>query len=181
VYAFGGALANNVWGTVRATVDADCLVAVPALKYQQLADGLNAMGCAIRGPDRSESPVTVEALLSQVRQRNCMEVFGGGLRAEMFVPVVALQNEILRRAVPVNLENRAVKVTTAEDIILLKMVFHRPKDLIDIGGILVAQCDRLDLDYIRGWSSKVLDDAARDELEALIHTYVSDANEAADD
>ena len=42
-YAVGGALANNYWGIIRATVDADCLVAVPPPKYQRLVDELTAI------------------------------------------------------------------------------------------------------------------------------------------
>jgi len=44
-YAFGGALANNYWGIVRTTVVVDCLVLIPALKCQALADQLTSIGC----------------------------------------------------------------------------------------------------------------------------------------
>jgi len=45
------------------------------------------------------------------------------------------------------LENRDVKVTTAEDLILLKMAFHREKDIGDVRGILRVQQTRLDLSW----------------------------------
>ena len=38
-HAFGGALANNYWGIVRATQDVHCLVLIPALTWQQLLVG----------------------------------------------------------------------------------------------------------------------------------------------
>ena len=43
-YAIGGAVASSFWGVPRTTQDADCLVAVPAIAYQRLADALNASG-----------------------------------------------------------------------------------------------------------------------------------------
>ena len=49
-YAIGGAVATSFWGVPRTTQDADCLVAVPAIAYQRLADVLNATGFVI---DRS--------------------------------------------------------------------------------------------------------------------------------
>ena len=39
-YAIGGAVATSFWGVPRTTQDADCLVAVPAVAYQRLADAL---------------------------------------------------------------------------------------------------------------------------------------------
>jgi hypothetical protein len=46
-YAIGGAGATSFWGVPRTTQDADCLVAVPAVAYQRLADALNAAGFVI--------------------------------------------------------------------------------------------------------------------------------------
>jgi hypothetical protein len=56
------AVATSFWGVPRTTQDADCLVAVPAIAYQRLADALNSTGFVM---DRSPGPqpVTVEALL----------------------------------------------------------------------------------------------------------------------
>ena len=71
------------------------------------------------------------------------------MRVEFFVPAVPLQEEILRRAVPLTLGGRPVPITTAEDLILLKLIVHRVKDLLDVRGILWLQRGRLDLDYLR--------------------------------
>jgi hypothetical protein len=55
-----------------------------------------------------------------------------------------------------------------EDLILLKMAFHRQKDLQDVRGILGVQKDRLDLAHLRSWSARTLDDQTADELDRLI-------------
>jgi hypothetical protein len=44
-YALGGALATSYWGIERSTQDIDCLIAIPAVSYQALADALAALGC----------------------------------------------------------------------------------------------------------------------------------------
>lgn len=72
-YAIGGAVATSFWCVPRTTQDADCLVAVPAVGYQRLADALNASGFEIdqaSGP----RPVTVVARLEPPAIRELEEL-----------------------------------------------------------------------------------------------------------
>jgi hypothetical protein len=170
-FALGGALANNYWGIVRATQDIDCLISVPALKYQLLADEFNAINFTLHDAAGNHCHVTVPLLSEQIRQRKVIECFQGPVRIELFVPAVPLQEEVLRRAVPMRLREQEIPITTAEDLILLKMAFHRAKDLQDVRGILWIQRGRLDLHYLRQWSEKSHDLATQRELEQLISEY----------
>jgi predicted nucleotidyltransferase len=170
-YAIGGALANNYWGVVRATQDIDCLVSLPAIKYQQFADELNGIGCVQLDATGNSVPVDVPRLLEQVQKHKVIECFLQSVRIELFVPAVPLQDEILRRAVPVRLSEREIPVTTAEDLILLKLAFHRIKALQDIRGILWVQRGRLDLNYLRTWSKRTHAPGVQQELESLIAQY----------
>jgi hypothetical protein len=148
-FAIGGALANNYWRIVRATLDVVCLIALPAIKFQMLADELNAIGCLLRTNQDQYVPLTVDLMLDQVRQRKLIECLLDGARVELFVPAVPLQEELLRRAVSIPLRGKHVSLTTPEDLILLKLVLRRPKDLQDVRGILWVQRGKLDLDYMR--------------------------------
>ena len=174
-FAIGGALANNYWGIVRATEDIDCLISLPALKYQSFADELNGVGCTLLDQVGQNAEVTVPRLLDQVTQRKFIEcnykLGDGRVRVELFVPAVPLQDEILRRAVSVNVRGHEVRITTAEDLILLKLVFHRIKDLQDVRGILWVQRNRLDLDYLKYWSRQTHEESVQQELEQLIAKY----------
>ena len=60
---------------------------------------------------------------------------------------------------------------TAEDLILLKMAFHREKDLHDIRGILAIQKGKLDLTYLRDWAGKMLPDDQQAELQRWVDHY----------
>jgi hypothetical protein len=172
-YAIGGAVATSFWGVPRTTQDADCLVAVPAVAYQRLADALNAAGFVL---DQSPAPqaVTVEALLQQVRDDKYMTLACRATRVELFIPVVPLQHSLLKRAVERPFHGRVIRVTTAEDLVLLKMAFHRQKDLLDIKGILHVQKGRLDIPYLRHWSGQMLEETVVRELDELIATYEVD-------
>jgi hypothetical protein len=94
-----------------------------------------------------------------------------GIKVEVFVPFLPLQDEILRRAVRLPFEGRLIPVTTAEDLILLKMAFHRDKDLRDVRGILATQRGKLDPAYLNLWAGRMLDDRATDELRAWREEY----------
>ena len=172
-YAIGGAVATSFWGVPRTTQDADCLVAVPSVAYQRLADALNADGFEIEQPSGPQ-PVTVVALLEQVRRDRFMMLSCRATSVELFVPVVPLQESILKRAVGRLFHGRTIRITTAEDLILLKMAFHRQKDLQDIKGILHIQKGHLDMPYLRKWSVEMLEPAAIQELDGLIATYEAD-------
>lgn len=172
-YAIGGAVATSFWGVPRTTQDADCLVAVPAVAYQRLADALNATGFVIDRPPGPQG-VTVEALLQQVRDDKYMTLACRATSVELFIPVVPLQHSILKRAVDRPFHGHAIRVTTAEDLILLKMAFHRQKDLLDIKGILHIQKGQLDISYVRQWSGQMLEEPAARELDELIATYEAD-------
>ncbi|HEY3393550.1 MAG TPA: hypothetical protein VGK58_12640 [Lacipirellulaceae bacterium] len=173
-FALGGALANNYWGIVRATRDVDCLISLPQIKYQLFADALNALGYNLRDKEGHHIPLSVPQLLEQARDRKLIQSYYQTVRVEFFVPAVPLQDEILRRAVLIQLGGRQVPITTAEDLILLKLIFHRVKDLLDVRGILWLQRGRLDLEYLHYWSARTHEQEVQNELEQLIEEYSRD-------
>ncbi|RIK88632.1 MAG: hypothetical protein DCC67_00395 [Planctomycetota bacterium] len=170
-HAFGGALAASYWGIVRTTQDVDCLVALPALSYQRLADELQALGCQQHDESGQWQPVDALRMRQQATQRHLIECYLDAVRIELFVPVVPLQDEILRRAVLMPFGQRQIWVTTAEDMILIKLAFHRAKDLQDVRGMFWVQRGQLDLDYLRRWSTMTHADSTQRELEDLIEEY----------
>jgi predicted nucleotidyltransferase len=177
-YAVGGALANNYWGILRATEDIDCLISVPAIKYQVFADELNALGCTLQDAHGEATSIDVPRLRELVVQRKLIELYyplpDMPVCVELFVPAVPLQNEILRRAARIRVQDREISITTAEDLILLKLAFHRVKDLQDVRGILWVQRGRLDLDYLRHWSARTHEPLVQREMEQLIAEYSRD-------
>ncbi len=58
----------------------------------------------------------------------------------------------MRRAVTVDFPGVGpARLISAEDLIIHKMVASRPRDLEDVERILVRQCLKVDLAYIRQW------------------------------
>jgi hypothetical protein len=167
-HAFGGAIAQNYWGTVRATQDVDLLALVPALKTPELVDALMRSGFRVRDAGGQVRPITVKEAREAWLQDHLLTLWLDMTKVEIFSPVIPLQERILERAVPMPFRGRSIPITTAEDLVLLKMVFHREKDLRDVRGILVACKDRLDAQYMLEQAQAVLDDARRAELQQLL-------------
>ena len=60
------------------------------------------------------------------------------------------ENEIVKRSQSLSLGGVQLRLPTPEDLIILKAVAHRPKDLLDIESVLATQ-PGLDKEYIRTW------------------------------
>lgn len=171
-HAFGGALANNYWGVVRATQDIDVLVLLPALQYQDAATAFADAGFSMRSPEGQSAPVDVPRMRHEVQDRRLFALYDrGGIKVEVFVPFLPLQDMILRRAIRLPFEGRPIPVTTAEDLVLLKMAFHRDKDLRDVRGILATQREKLDKAYLHLWAGRMLEDRSSEELRKWLEDY----------
>lgn len=53
----------------------------------------------------------------------------------------------------------AKKKSFAEDLILLKLIPGRPKDLLDVESICLRQGGRLDIDYLTRWARTICDES----------------------
>lgn len=167
-YAVGGAVAMAFAGFVRATRDLDVLALVPSIRYQEFADALAEAGFSMRGDDGASIRPDPVRMAAAGRELGHFRIWWGDTRVEVFCPKVPLQDVVLRRRVRVDLGEFVMWLTTAEDLIVLKMIFHRPKDIEDVRRIIAANRDRLDTAYIRDQAAKTLEPPAARELEALL-------------
>jgi len=167
-HAFGGAIAQNYWGVVRATQDVDVLALIPATRSQEVVDALIAAGFRMRDARGAERPITVGEVRESQRKYNLFAVWLGVVKVELFAPTLPLQHRILDRARPMPWRNRTVPVTTPEDLILIKMVFHRDKDLRDIRAMIATSGANLDRAYMSTQAAGLLEPDRREELQRLL-------------
>lgn len=167
-YAVGGAVAMAFAGRIRGTRDVDVLAAVPALRAQEFAEALSREGFTLRDPAGAVAPVDSRFLSEGARKDGLFRVWLDDISVDFFTPRVPLQDSILKRRRRQELSGLTLWLTTTEDLVLLKMVFHRPKDLEDVRHLLAANAGALDLDYLREWGPKTLEPAVDAELKALL-------------
>jgi len=73
-----------------------------------------------------------------------------GIGIDVSFGALPFEDEMIKRSRIVSLGNVTFRVATPEDLIIMKVIAHREKDLRDIENI-VRVCPRLDFDRIRYW------------------------------
>jgi hypothetical protein len=140
-YALGGALAYSFWGVPRATVDIDLNVFIPLARLDALLRALARAGCRC-----DEAEARARALAGDVVQAEL-----AGMRVDLFLPTIPLSDAAAKRTVLRPLAGKATAILSAEDLILFKLLFNRPKDHEDVKRVVAIQGDLLDAAYIRAW------------------------------
>jgi hypothetical protein len=135
-YMLVGGQANAIWGEPRATLDIDVTVwtnDVPA--------GVRALSRRFRTlvdePERFVFDTRVLPLESS-----------GQVRIDVIFGALPFEEEAVRRARAVTIGGRTVRVCTPEDLILMKIISDRPRDLEDARGVARRQRATLDLSYL---------------------------------
>lgn len=124
-YAVIGGHAVNAWLEPRFTADVDLTVAADPQALARARAALEAAGYQLsveHGADLPSGPDFVR--------------FTGGPGAppiELQAAKTRLQDEVIQRA---RRDARGVATATPEDLILLKLIAHRPKDLADLAGLV---------------------------------------------
>ncbi|MDW8319219.1 MAG: nucleotidyl transferase AbiEii/AbiGii toxin family protein [Anaerolineae bacterium] len=142
-YAVIGGMAVQWWGEPRATRDVDLTVIAPpdqptSVFIQQVLD---------RFPARIEN-----ALEFARRSRVILIAASNGCPVDISLGLPGYEEEVMRRAVEFELEpGKAIRVCSAEDLIIHKALAGRPQDVRDIEGIVYRQRDNLDTAVIRRW------------------------------
>lgn len=168
--SYGGALSYNFWAPPRLTQDVDLLLLAPDTKVPALVEALQEAGCLHgRAPAR---PIDLRAVLSDLRSKERLVVFlWGKTPLDLFVPWHPFHHRVLARSVERDFEGRRIRIHQAEDLIVFKKVFDRPKDLADIQAMLAVQKGRLDLDRLLADAAELLSHEKLEELRKTVSQY----------
>jgi len=142
-YMLIGGLTISIWGEMRVTHDADFKVAIdmPLADFRKLVlEHFPARSTNI--PPHKLSPYVIHFWASP------------NVAADILVSIFDYEKKAIERAVNAQVLGVPVRVCTAEDFIIHKVIANRGKDWDDIEGILVRQRGKLDLAYIRNWLSQ---------------------------
>jgi hypothetical protein len=140
-YAFGGAIALSAWSEPRATTDVDLNLWV---KDEELPAAVTIL---------QQAGVSIELAEAQrgARERGMFAAPHGSYRVDVFVPSVPFYDEALKRRLRVTLAERETWVLSPESLAVFKMLFFRPKDLVDLARLIEVQRPPLDAAFVRGW------------------------------
>lgn len=160
-YAVMGGIAVRAHGIPRPTQDVDFTVAIERSRLAEFYEAAGGLGYTV--PETYISGWVDEvAGMPLVRVRRYVE--GRGVDVDVFLAESPFQRELLARARTEQVDGLPLRVVTPEDLILLKLVSHRHRDLADVGDILFTQ-GQLDEAYMRRWAKEL---RVLKELESVL-------------
>jgi hypothetical protein len=168
--SYGGAIAYNYYGPPRLTQDVDVLAVIPDIGIPRFLDELRLAGC--QHQREGLRPIELAAVLQDLRSPGRLAVFVcQGIRTELFLAWHAFHHQVLERSPSRDLEGRQIRIHSAEDLIVFKKIFDRPKDIGDIKAILMAQKGKLDLEQLSSDAKLLLADESYQELQSLLAEF----------
>ena len=150
-----GGLAVALLGRPRVTRDVDALVLLAEERWGAFMDAGSAFGFVARQPDALAFAEQARVLLLR-HQPTAIDV-------DVVLGCLPFEEEAVARAVLVEVAGVSVPLPTPEDLIIMKAVAHRDRDMLDIEGLLAAHLE-LDLDRVRRWVRAFADALETPEL-----------------
>ena len=147
-YAIGGAIAYGIWAVPRATQDVDVTIFASG-------DRLAAAFAALRdvGAELDEADA-----LRSAAERGDFRAFVRGMRLDVFTPSIPFYASAEQRRRSVEFRGRPMWIWSAEDLAVFKMLFFRPKDLLDLERLLALAGAGFDRAYVRRWLVETVGD-----------------------
>jgi hypothetical protein len=137
-YMIIGGMANIVWGEPRATIDIDVTVWVPE---REVPTFVGQLGESYR--------ILIDAPLPFIAATRVLPVeTASGVRIDVILGLLPFEQEAIDRARPVEVAGAVVRFCTPEDLVLMKIISDRERDLTDARAVLARRGDDLDLDYL---------------------------------
>ena len=138
-YAIIGGIAMIQHTRVRTTDDIDVLLSVSQIALPGLFEVLRDRGFTL----------DVVKCIRDFRDAGLTIIHGGDVVVDLMRPILPIYAHVLDRAITANVFGISVPVSSAEGLIVMKLVAMRPQDEADIRDLLSAYAGGLDLDFIR--------------------------------
>ena len=147
-FCFIGGLAVQRWGEPRETIDVDLTLLTGFHDEARFASTLLEHFEA-----RVDDPVVFarvhRVLLLRASSGVGLDIAFGGLPFE--------ESAVDRSSVFTFPPDISLRICSAEDLIVFKAFANRPKDWVDLEGIVIRQAGRLDWDYVRAQLSPLVE------------------------
>jgi hypothetical protein len=158
-YAVMGGLAVRAYGIPRPTYDVDVILAIDEDRLPELFTAVEVAGYTV--PDSYRAGWIDRIAEMPLIKFRIYRPDNQSVDVDVFLMQTAYQREIMSRRRLAELGIGKTWVITAEDIILLKLVAGRSRDMGDIEDVRFMEGD-LDYDYMRHWADRL---GVRDKLE----------------
>jgi predicted nucleotidyltransferase len=150
-YAVMGGLAVRAHGIPRPTYDVDFAIATDRDDLPRLFDELEEMGYTV--PEMYRGGWVDQVAEMPLIKFNLM-IGGNAIAVDVFLAETAFLQSAIQRRSRAEIDGVVVDVISPEDLILLKVIARRPRDIGDITDVRFVQGD-LDETYLREWAGRL--------------------------
>lgn len=137
-----GGVAASILGKPRLTADADAMILLSVEDISQVVERAKKEGLVPRLPDVEEFAQRSRVILLRHEE--------SGIDVDISLGLLPFEVEAVERSQEYDTGSLQVRLPTPEDLIILKAVAHRPKDMLDIEAVITAQAN-LDTERIIFW------------------------------
>jgi hypothetical protein len=148
-YLIIGGVAVGVWGNIRVTEDLDLIIFISPKNLKVLLEKAKSSGFKF----------DEKTISKQAKEVGVFKIFYKNYHLDFLIASTDLERSALKRKKKVKIFDKEVFVPSKEDLLLLKIIPGRPKDLLDAESIANRQRNKLDVEYLRTWAQKLSDEA----------------------
>ena len=170
-YAVLGGLAARALGVPRPTWDVDFTVAVERDRLGDVFEEAKKLGYTVPPAHRAGWMDTVSGMPFV---KLGVSIGDRSVDVDVFLAETDYLAEVIRRASTELLDDDfRIQVVSPEDLIVLKCVSYRPRDVMDIQDVMFMQGE-LDRNYMRQWADRL---GVRSNLEESLRKYDASPDE----
>ncbi len=163
-YAIIGGLAMIQHTRVRTTDDIDTLLALPQIAMAGFFEALQARGFQIE----------MVRNIRELRDEGLTKIEFDDVIVDLMRPLPAYAH-VLDLAVESKILGHEVRVSSAEGLIVMKLIADRPMDETDIRDLLVAYGNELDLGYVQTELHSIMEQ--NDPRLAKLEAWIADTHD----
>jgi len=148
-YLIIGGVAVSVWGNIRLTEDLDLMIFISQKSVKLILKDAKYSGFRF----------AEKTVISQAKDAGVFKIFYKNYHLDFLIASTSLEESALKRKKKLTIFDREVFVPSKEDLLLLKIIPGRPKDMLDAESIATRHKGQLDIDYLEAWAKRLCDEA----------------------
>jgi len=148
-YIVIGGVAASTLGEARVTADIDVDIVIKNKDVPDLLDKAAKAGFK----------VFKKKCLESVQRVGVFRINFGDYHIDFIIASTDLEEQACERHLSIELHGSKAFFPTPEDMILLKIISGRERDLLDAKGIALRHKGKLDTEYLKTWARTLCDEA----------------------
>ncbi len=147
-YLIIGGLATSILGEARVTNDIDILISLHEKDLQ----------CFLKIARKKGFQFNTQTIQNSINLRGVFQLAYDKVHIDFLIGQMPFELEAFQRRKRIKLFDLTASFPTEEDLILLKLIAGREKDILDIKNIIIRHGKKLDTTYLKKWAKIIARD-----------------------